>query len=62
MKKTNIEKLMGLKKKYYQRPTMKVFELKLHKQIMVNSGSGIKSYRSNYGTASTDDNTEQIWD
>ena len=47
-----------MKRKNYERPTMKV--VKLQHQCHILAGSGVNAERSSYGTASGD--YEQEWD
>ncbi len=49
-----------MNKKDYLKPTMKV--VKLQHQCHILSGSGVGAMRSGYGTASTDDGTEETWE
>ena len=49
-----------MKRKDYRKPTMQV--VKLQQQTRLLAGSGVESMRTGYGTASTDDGTEQEWD
>ena len=48
-----------MNKKDYQRPTTKVVQLR-HAGMLMTSGVG--AMRSGYGTASTDDGTEETWE
>ena len=48
-----------MNKKDYQRPTTKVVKLQ-HAGMLMTSGVG--AMRSGYGTASTDDGTEETWE
>ena len=48
-----------MKTKVYQKPTMKVVQLR-HAGMLMTSGVG--AMRSGYGTASTDDGTEETWE
>ena len=49
-----------MKKKYYTQPTIKVVKINFHRFLLV--GSGVNASRSGYGTAKTDDDTEQTWE
>ena len=49
-----------MKRKDYEKPTMKIVELQ-HQSYLLTT-SGVQSERRGYGTASTDDDTEQTWD
>ena len=48
-----------MKKRFYIRPKTKIFELKTRTILMT---SGLTATRKNYGTASTEDDTEQTWE
>ena len=48
-----------MKRKTYMTPTMNI--VKLQQQSHLLAGSGVAASRSGYGTASTDDGTEQEW-
>ena len=48
-----------MNRKDYQTPTMKVVQLRHAGMLMT---SGVKAMRSGYGTASTDDGTEETWE
>ena len=48
-----------MKRKDYTKPTMKVVMLR-HAGMLMTSGVG--AMRSGYGTASTDDGTEETWE
>ena len=48
-----------MERKEYRKPTMEVVKLQ-HQGIICTSG--LKAGRNGYGTASTDDGTEQEWD
>jgi len=48
-----------MNKKDYQKPTMQVVQLR-HAGMLMTSGVG--ATRSGYGTASTEDGTEDTWD
>ena len=49
-----------MKKKLYEKPTMKVVKLKQRTHLL--QASGVQSMRSGYGTASTGDGTKQTWE
>ena len=51
-----------MKRKDYQRPTMRVVKLQHKYQMMAGSYTGVSANRSGYGTASTDDGTEDTWE
>ena len=48
-----------MNKKDYLRPTMKVVQLRHAGMLMT---SGVEATRSGYGTASTNDGTEETWE
>ena len=48
-----------MKRKDYKKPAMQVVKLQQQGMLME---SGVGASRSSYGTASTEDNTEQTWD
>ena len=50
---------MIMKKKDYQKPTMKVVKLQHQTQLLQAS---VQGFRPSYGAASVEDGTEQEWD
>ena len=50
-----------MNKKDYLKPTMKVVQLQHRSHILAGS-EGVRAARSGYGTASTDDGTEETWE
>ena len=49
-----------MNKKDYQKPTMKIVQLR-HAGMLMTS-NGVRAMRSGYGTASTDEGTEDTWE
>ncbi|WP_288280861.1 hypothetical protein [uncultured Prevotella sp.] len=50
-----------MKRKTYQKPTMKVVKLEHQCHILFGS-DGVGASRCSYGTASTEDGTEETWE
>jgi len=48
-----------MKKRFYIRPKMKIFELKTSTLLI---GSGLSATRQSYGTADESDETIQTWE
>jgi len=48
-----------MKRKNYEKPTMKVVELQHRTMLLAGS---LEATRNGYGTASNDDGTEQTWE
>lgn len=57
---TNNLNKKSMKKKEYESPTTQIVELKHVGMLMTSNGVG--AMRSGYGTASTDEGTEDTWE